>query len=454
MDITTPQTDSARADSKRTKSGRKAAFAGGVGTMIEGYDFSMYGYMAVIIAPLFFPSDNDVSSLLLTLSVFAAAYAARPLGGLVFGYVGDRVSRRTALLTTLLMMGLASAAIGLLPTALSVGPIASVGLVVLRLIQGFSVGGEVAGAATLVSEAAPVGRKGRYGALNPFGATLGFAVASAVAGLVSLLTTDEQMASWGWRIPFLVALPLAVVCLALRRSLVHEAPATKKQAAKSPVVAVFTTWRKQLLQASGISLAVNGSAYFGLTYLSIHLIQQLGYPKTSVYWTTTIVVALAAFLMLVTGRLGDRIGLPALAGIGLAGYFAVTFAAMVVMGQGSLLLAGIAFLLIMVNTSFLQVAGYSMIPELFGRTVRYTGTALGWNIGVVIAGGTAPVLCVWLVDRTGSALSPALFVMGLCVVGGAAVWSVHRSRDSRPIDDHEADQVIACPVDQDVVDAG
>lgn len=409
-------------------SGRRAAFAGGVGTMIEGYDFSMYGYMAVIVAPLFFPSDNDVSSLLLTLSVFAAAYAARPLGGIVFGYVGDRVSRRAALMTTLLCMGLSSAAIGMLPTALAIGPAASVALVCLRLLQGFSVGGEVAGAATLVSEAAPEGRRGRYGAMNPFGATLGFALASAVAGLVSFLTTDEQMATWGWRIPFLLALPLAGICLALRRSLVHQPAGDTVRPTSSPVAEVLKNWRRPLAQSAGISLAVNGSAYFGLTYLSIHLITELGYPKTAVYWTTTVVVAIAAFLMLLTGRLGDRIGLMGLAGIGLTGFFVVTAGAMALMGVGSLLVAGIAFVVIMVNSSFLQVAGYSMIPELFDREVRYTGTALGWNIGVVIAGGTAPVVCVWLVERTGNALSPALFVMGVCVVGALAVLSARRSQ--------------------------
>lgn len=426
MDQTTVPTASTGA-----VNGRRAAFAGGVGTMIEGYDFSMYGYLAVIVAPLFFPSDNEVSSLLLTLSVFAAAYAARPLGGIVFGYVGDRVSRRAALMTTLLCMGLSSAAIGMLPTALAIGPVASVALVCLRLLQGFSVGGEVAGAATLVSEAAPAGRRGRYGAMNPFGATLGFALASAVAGLVSLLTTDEQMTSWGWRIPFLVALPLAGICLALRRSLVHQPAADHVRPTSSPVADVLKNWKRPLLQSSGISLAVNGSAYFGLTYLSIHLITELGYPKTGVYWTTTVVVAISAFLMLLTGRLGDRIGLTGLAGIGLAGFFAVTAGAMAAMGSGSLLVAGIAFMVIMVNSSFLQVAGYSMIPELFDQEVRYTGTALGWNIGVVIAGGTAPVVCVWLVERTGNALSPALFVMGVCVVGALAVLSVGRGNARR-----------------------
>ncbi|OUS91327.1 MFS transporter [Rhodococcus sp. NCIMB 12038] len=422
------QTVSATSALDGVVNGRRAAFAGGVGTMIEGYDFSMYGYMAVIVAPLFFPSDNEVSSLLLTLSVFAAAYAARPLGGIVFGYVGDRVSRRAALMTTLLCMGLSSAAIGTLPTALAIGPAASVALVCLRLLQGFSVGGEVAGAATLVSEAAPEGRRGRYGAMNPFGATLGFALASAVAGLVSFLTTDEQMASCGWRIPFLVALPLAGICLALRRSLVHQPAGENVRPASSPVAAVLKRWRKPLLQSSGVSLAVNGSAYFGLTYLSIHLITELGYPKTGVYWITTVVVAISAFLMLLTGRLGDRIGLSGLALIGLAGFFAVTAGAMALMGMGSLLVAGIAFMAIMVNSSFLQVAGYSMIPELFGPEVRYTGTALGWNIGVVVAGGTAPVVCVWLVERTGNALSPALFVMGVCAVGALAVLSVRRSQ--------------------------
>ncbi|KAF0960227.1 MFS transporter [Rhodococcus sp. T7] len=422
------QTVSATSAPAAAVNGRRAAFAGGVGTMIEGYDFSMYGYMAVIVAPLFFPSDNEVSSLLLTLSVFAAAYAARPLGGIVFGYVGDRVSRRAALMTTLLCMGLSSAAIGTLPTALAIGPAASVALVCLRLLQGFSVGGEVAGAATLVSEAAPEGRRGRYGAMNPFGATLGFALASAVAGLVSFLTTDEQMASWGWRIPFLVALPLAGICLALRRSLVHQPAGENVRPAPSPVAAVLKRWRKPLLQSSGVSLAVNGSAYFGLTYLSIHLITELGYPKTGVYWITTVVVAISAFLMLLTGRLGDRIGLSGLALIGLAGFFAVTAGAMALMGMGSLLVAGIAFMAIMVNSSFLQVAGYSMIPELFDPEVRYTGTALGWNIGVVVAGGTAPVVCVWLVERTGNALSPALFVMGVCAVGALAVLSVRRSQ--------------------------
>lgn len=428
MDHTSTRTIEA---GKPTANGRRAALAGGVGTMIEGYDFSMYGYMAVIIAPLFFPSDNAASSLLLTLSVFAVAYVARPLGGLVFGYVGDRISRRAALMATLMCMGLSSAAIGLLPTAIKVGPLAAVALVLLRLLQGFSVGGEVAGAATLVSEAAPAGRRGRYGALNPFGATMGFALASAVAGLVSLLTTEEQMESWGWRIPFLLALPLAGICLVLRRSLVHQSTSEGSGPSPTPIADVLKTCRKPLLQSVGISLAVNGTAYFGLTYISIHLITELGYPKASVYWTTTVVVAFSALLMLWTGRLGDRIGLMGIAAIGLTGYFVLTAGAMALMGIGNLLIAGIAFLAIMVNSSFLQVAGYSSIPELFPPNVRYTGTALGWNIGVVIAGGTAPVVCAWLVERTGIALSPALFVMTLSLVGAVAVLSVARTHGRR-----------------------
>lgn len=411
------------------RSPRRAAVAGGVGTLIEGYDFSMYGYLAVVIGPAFFPSHSDSAALLAALLAFAAAYVVRPLGGLVFGHLGDRISRRTALIITLMSMGLASTLIGVLPTYRQVGLLAPIVLVALRLVQGFSVGGEVAGATTFVSEATPRDRQGRYGALNPFGANLGFGLASAVAGTVSLLTTDEQMASWGWRIPFLLALPLTVCCYLLRRRFARgEPPAERPEHA--PLWTVFRRHPRALVEATGVSIATNGTAYFGLVYLGIHLTKRVGLSDTSVYWLTTCVVVVSAALMLCTGRLGDRIGLPWLAVIGLTGYLALTYGAMSLMGHGGLWVAGAAFLLIMVNTSFLQVAGYSLLPQMFDRDVRYTGVAIGWNVGVVVAGGTAPVVSAWLAEETGNALSPAYFVMSVALIGLLAVGAhlAHRRR--------------------------
>lgn len=403
---------------------RRAAIAGGVGTFVEGYDFSSYGYLSVFIAPLYFPNDDPVVSLLLTLVVFATAYLARPLGGIAFGLVGDRVDRGKVLVATILCMGVATTLLGLLPTHATIGVAATVLLIVLRLVQGFSVGAEVAGAATFVSEAAPNEVKSRFGAFNPAGATLGFGVAAAVAGLVSALTTTEQMAEWGWRIPFLIALPLTVVCFAIRRRITAEAHPVEQTGKRTSLLDVVRLGWLPVLKGAGLSAAVNGTAYFGLTYVSIHLIQRLGYPKTGVYWVTTAVVVITALLMIPVGRLGDRWGLPRLGAVGMCGYLLVTWAGMWLMGQGNLALAGLAFLVIMANSAFLQVTGYSLSPELYPRAIRFTGTSLGWNIGVVVAGGTAPVVCVWLVRATGSALAPAFFVMTAAAVGLVALAAI------------------------------
>ncbi|WP_210435152.1 MFS transporter [Saccharopolyspora sp. ASAGF58] len=330
---------------------RRAAIAGGVGTFVEGYDFSSYGYLSVFIAPLYFPNGDPVVSLLLALVVFATAYVARPLGGIAFGLIGDRVDRGKVLVATILCMGVATTLLGLLPTHATIGVAATVLLIVLRLGQGFSVGAEVAGAATFVSEAAPNGVKSRFGAFNPAGATLGFGVAAAVAGLVSSLTTAEQMAHWGWRIPFLLALPLTLVCFAIRRRITSEAHPVEQTDKRTPLLDVVRLGWLPILKNAGLSAAVNGTAYFGLTYVSIHLIQRLGYPKTGVYWVTTAVVVITALLMIPVGRLGDRWGLPRLGAVGLAGYLVVTWAGMWLMGQGNLALAGLAFLVIMANRS-------------------------------------------------------------------------------------------------------
>lgn len=403
---------------------RRAAVAGGVGTLIEGYDFSSYGYLAVYLAPLFFPNTDPVVSLLLALLVFAGAYVARPLGGIVFGLLGDRIDRGRVLIATILCMGMATTLIGVLPAYDSAGVAATVLLIVLRLVQGFSVGAEVAGAATFVSEAAPNRFKSRFGAFNPAGATGGFALAAAVTGTTSAIVGPDAMAAWGWRVPFLVSLPLTIVAFLIRRRIIAEAHPVA--GADTSLLTVLRRGWVPILKVAALSAAVNGTAYFGLTYVSIHLIQRLKYPATEVFWLTTAVVAVSALLMLPVGRLGDRVDLPRLGMIGMVGYLAVTWVGMWAMGLGNLALAGLAFLVIMVNTSFAQVTGYSLSPELFPREIRFTGTSLGWNIGVILSGGTAPALSVWLIETTGSVLAPAYFVMGVALIGLAALVAIAR----------------------------
>lgn len=412
---------------------RRAALAGSVGTLIEYYDFSLYGYMAVIIAPLFFPNDDPVVSLLSALAVFGTAYLIRPLGGIVFGHIGDKYGRKKALVATLICMGLASTAMGLLPTPGQVGVWATVFLVVVRLAQGFSAGGEVGGSATFISESAPPHAKTFYGAFTPLGSTGGFAVAAGVAGVTTFLTSDAQMESWGWRIPFLLAFPLTLFCL-WARTRVEETHEVDEELQHSPVARLFRHHPKQLAQATAISAATNGTAYIGLTYMSIHLIQRLGYEATSVYWVTTVVVGLAALCMPLGGLLGDKIGLYRLMGLGLGGYILLTYPMMNLMEHG-LLVAGLAFLVIMMNTVATQVSAYTLLPLIFDKETRYTGVAMGWNLGVIIAGGSAPFLAVWLIERTGNVLSPAFFVMTVASVGLLAIVSI-RKKFARPTHGH------------------
>lgn len=408
---------------------RRAAVAGGVGTLIEYYDFSLYGYMAVVVAPLFFPNEDPVISLLSALAVFGTAYLLRPLGGIFFGHIGDRIGRKKALVATLLCMGVGSTAMGLLPTHGQIGAMATVLLVLVRMLQGFSAGGEVGGSATFISESTPPDRKAFYGSFTPMGSTGGFALAAAVAGTVTALTTDAQMSSWGWRIPFLLAFPLTLLCL-LARSRVEETHQVEEadEAPHSPIGEAITKQPKALLQATAISAATNGTAYIGLTYLSIHLIQRLGYESASVYWVATLAIGISALLMPVGGLIGDRIGLHRLAAVGLIGYILLTYPMMNLMDNG-LFIAAIAYIVIMLNTVTTQVSAYTLLPLLFEKRLRYTGVAMGWNLGVVIAGGTAPFLAVWLIEQTGNNLAPAFFVIVVAIIGLVAMASVKTKLD-------------------------
>lgn len=409
---------------------RRAAIGGGVGTLIEYYDFSLYGYMAVVMAPVFFPSDDPTISLLSALAVFGTAYLMRPLGGIFFGYLGDRRGRKTALLATLACMGIGSTMMGLLPTYADAGVWATVLLVLIRMVQGFSAGGEIGGSATFISESAPARMKATYGAFTPLGSTLGFAVAAAAAGTVSAFTTEEQMLSWGWRIPFLLALPLTLLCLWARTRVQETHDGVESTAhGRSPLVAVIRRHPWPLLQAIGMSIACNGTAYIGLTYMSIHLMNSLGYERTPVYWIATAVIGVVALSMPLGGMVADRIGRIKLCTLSLVGFAVVTYPAMAVMDI-NLAVAAIAYLVIMVNTIGTQVGSYTLLPLLFDQDVRYTGVALGFNIGVIIAGGSAPYIAVWLIENTGNVLAPAFFVITAALIGLASLAGIARNQDT------------------------
>jgi MHS family proline/betaine transporter-like MFS transporter len=407
---------------------RRVAFAGGLGTLIEYYDYALYGYVATIIAPLFFPSKDPVASLLSVLVVFALSYVVRPIGGVFFGWLGDRYGRRRSLVVTVIGIGLANTAIGLLPTYATVGVLAPTLLVIVRIVQGFFAGGEVGGAATVISEAAPPGKKAAYGAFTPMGTNAGFAIAAAAVGVVSGVLATDQLNSWGWRIPFLLGLPLTVICYLARRMLPNIDQQLSPGKHGFPLFDAVRSYPGALLKATALGIGVQGAAYIGSTFISIYLVADLHYSKSPVYWITAAGTLVAVALMPLTGRLADRVGTRKVAAIGLIGYAALTYPALLLMDAGNLAIAALGYVLIMVNMAFLQVGSYTITPQLFPEEVRYTGTALATNLSVVIAGGTAPYIATWLVSSTGNLRSPYYFVAITCTIGLIALATLRRPR--------------------------
>lgn len=412
---------------------RRVVLAGGIGTLIEYYDYGVYGFLAVTMAPLFFPGANPTASLLSALAVFAAAYFFRPIGGIFFGWLGDRSGRKVALAATVISMGVFSSLIGLLPTYGKVGIIAPVLITLCRLASGLSAGGEIGGAATYIAESVPRRRRNFFGAFVPCGANFGFAVAATIVGITTALTTSAQMSSWGWRIPFLVCVPLTGICLyarlKLEETLEFKRAAEGGERVKWPVLVVLRTRWVSALRVFALAVATNGTSYIGLTYISIYLINDVGFSSKRVYWLLAGVIAVACLCMPLIGWLADTWGRRKVVLVGLIGYMLLTYPLVAVMDSAStLLVVGGLYLLYMLLNAFVQVPAFAMFPQLFPRAIRYSGVALGFNMGAILAGGTAPYVATLLVSKTGDEKSPAFWVMGVAAIGLLSILRLHETK--------------------------
>ncbi|KAA5830528.1 MFS transporter [Saccharopolyspora hirsuta] len=408
---------------------KRAVAAAAIGNTVEWFDFGVYSYIAVVISQVFFPAANPTAQLLSTFATFAVAFLVRPLGGFFFGPLGDRIGRRTVLATTMVTMALGTLSIGLIPSYATIGIWAPVLLLVARLVQGFSTGGEYGGAATFVSEYAPDRRRGFMASWLEFGTLTGYSLGAGLVTLLTVAMSPQDLLTWGWRIPFLLAGPLGIIGLYLRFRL-EESPAYR---ASSGAQQPSATWRglrtifgehwRPMLKCIGLVLVFNVTNYMLTAYMPTYLTAVLGFQHTSALSLVLATMVLVMGLIVVLGRFSDRIGRLPIAGLGSAALVVLSFPAFLLIGVGSTAAVVGGLLVIGLTLICFSSTMPSTLPALFPTEVRYGAVSVGFNISVALFGGTTPLIAEALVAATGMRPVPAFLLVVAGVVGLVAVWA-------------------------------
>ena len=380
----------------------KVATASLIGTAIEWYDFFLYGTAAALIFnKLFFPTFDPMIGTLLAFATFALGFVARPLGGIVFGHFGDRIGRKTMLYITLLMMGVATAMIGLLPTYHTLGIWAAVLLIACRLIQGFGLGGEWGGAVLMAVEHAPADRKGFYGSWPQLGAPIGLVMGTLVFSIFSAIMSDAQFIAWGWRLPFLFSIALVIVGLWVRFTLAESPEFQKikdtKQQVRMPIIDAIRMHPKNILLAMGARFAENGFFYIYATFVLAYATQVLGMNKQDILTGVLIAAFLESFTIPVFGALSDNHGRRPVYIFGAIFSAIMSFPLFSLLGTKNPQLGWIAIVLgLAVGHAAMYGPQASFFAELFGTKVRYSAVSLGYNLASIFAGALSPIIATWL----------------------------------------------------------
>ncbi|MFI4995951.1 MAG: MFS transporter [Hyphomicrobiales bacterium] len=399
---------------------RKAIIAGTVGNVLEWYDFGVYGYLVSTISQLFFPSDDPIASLLLTFAVFGVGFVMRPVGSVLFGIYGDRYGRRKALSAVIFLMAFSTLAIGLLPTYQQVGVLAPALLVLVRLLQGLSAGGEWGGSTAYIVEFAPEGKRGFYGSWQQVSVGAGFLLGSLSAALLTQTLTHDALVGWGWRIPFILGVLVGLLGAYLRWRLddtpKFAAIEEHGEVSKAPLVEALTTYRKETLTVFGLTLHNTVAYYIPIVYMTSYIVSVAKLAPSSALWIGTTCLAVFVILIPIWGALSDRIGRKPLLLLSSGGYIILSYPLFMMASSGSATLALIAQLTMIVFLSFFSGACPAAYSEIFPTRVRYTALSIGYNIAVAIFGGFAPFIATWLIKATGNNLAPAYYLIAAAVV--------------------------------------
>ena len=417
-DAVPAQVEDTEETKRQHRSAIKAAF---IGTFIEWFDYAAYIYMSAIISRVFFPEMEGRRALIMTFALFALSFLVRPLGGIVWGHFGDKHGRIQTLTVSIVMMSLATACIGFLPGYATIGFAASLLLLLCRMVQGFSAAGEYAGAATHLAEIAPAGKRGIYSAVVPSATASGLLLGSLIASLLTGVLDDAALDSWGWRVPFLIALPLGLYGLWIRRHTEESSHfEDQDEPEESPLREVLKYPKALAIAFAGAVLNAIGF-YVILTYLPTYLSEELGMAATPAFIASSVASAFYVGFALLTGMLSDRLGRRTTM-LCAAAFMGVTIipAFMLLDGAGILLVIIIQVCLggvLALNDGVLP----SFLSEQFPTHVRLSGFALTFNTANAVFGGTAPMIATWLIDVTGLQLAPAFYLVAAALVTGTAV---------------------------------
>jgi MHS family proline/betaine transporter-like MFS transporter len=410
-----------------------------IGNFVEWFDYAVYGYLAVTITAVFFPESDPQTGLMLTFALFAISFLVRPLGGFVWGHLGDRIGRRTALSWSILLMSLATFCIALIPSYAAIGIWAPLILLLLRVVQGFSASGEYAGASAFLVEYAPDNRRGLFAAVVPASTAAGLLLGSLIAALLTGLLDSQQMSDWGWRLPFLLAAPMGLIGRYIRTKLedtpVFRELAEEDEAVKAPVTDLFVKHWRSLLVACGAVLLNAVGFYVILSYMPTYLSQEIGLDATLSYIATTVALLTYIGFIFLTGMLSDRFGRKKVLMSASILFIVLTIPAFSLLGTGNFLVIVLVQILLGALLTLNDGTLPSFLAEMFPTKVRYSGFAVSFNLSNAIFGGTAPLVATWLIATSGSDLAPGWYLMAAAVVSLVAV-SLAAETSHKPLQHH------------------
>jgi MHS family proline/betaine transporter-like MFS transporter len=411
----------------------RTALAGLIGNVLEWFDFAVYGYFSSTISKQFFPESSPAAQELLGFAVFAIGFAARPFGSLVLGLVGDRIGRRALLTLSIALMGGATLILGLLPTYAQIGVAAPLLLVTMRLIQGFSLGGEFTGSMVYTTELASPMMRGLISSSTAAGTTIGFILGSGSAWLVHALLGDDQVASWGWRVPFVASVLFCVAGWLLRRGIHETAEGLKAAAARPPLLPSLAADWIPIVQTFGIVAMTNAAYYLTFTFVVERRSTMTGEDGASFLLVNTLTLMVVLVAKPFGGWLSDRIGRRQL----MIGLTIVTMV-LIVPAFGRMLFGTpfeftVGQLLMAVPLGMALGLQGAMVVEIFPLRTRVTSMSFAYSITLALAGGLAPLVATWLIETLGHPLAPGYYVMAYGAIGLLIMWPM-RNTNTRLLD--------------------